>query len=150
MTACSGSGKQSTMPRPGVRRSTATTEAIVRGGSVRATIVIDGGLTFAPPPRHRHAAVTASQAWNDNIYKHWNPGDPIDPSVGYQLGIMSSPPGITGVLAWGFTDGPFACPLTQPLSPPPDATPSPPDCLAWTFVDATTGRELETTLQLVG
>jgi hypothetical protein len=113
---------------------------------VRSTVVFNFDETLAPPPRHRHATLTARRAWDD--LKEIPGSVPVDPSFGYQLGIMNSPPAINHVLVWAFTQGPFGCPATQlpGETGPVTLTHS---CLFWTFVNATTGRTVETTLQRI-
>ena len=72
---------------------------------------------------------------------------PVDPSFGYRLGIVDSPPAINDVLVWAFTQGPFGCPATQ--LPGATAATLAHSCLSWTFVNATTGGTVEDTLQRI-
>jgi hypothetical protein len=111
---------------------------------VRSVIVIDTGMTFAPPPAWAKPKLNGVQAWDESFLG----GDrtkprPIPAYLSYQLGLLTVPPSVTDVLAWGYSDPPGPCPppMTAPRigasSPSPAASPSPPGrCIQWTFIDA--------------
>ena len=131
-----------------------------------STIVVNPeiGDTFASAPSGAAPALTADQAWAQ--YAQLNGWDTTIPSgVTVQLGLVSVPvgpataPGAAGLptsngtayvahddLAYGYSS-PSAC----PPSTNPYVTQSPASsCLHWTFIDASTGRQIVETWQPAG
>lgn len=118
---------------------------------VRKTITIDPqvGETFAPAPRSARPRLTARQAWAR--YTH----DTVLPSsINAQLGLLTLPtgPGGTGPytahneLTYGYSSTPSGCVTMNPrVIFPPSAR-----CIMWQFLDANTGREIDSTWQILG
>lgn len=114
--------------------------SVIRGGRVVSTIYLSSSRdsTFAAPPSSAHSRLDASEAYE----KASGSKATIPPGTSYQLGVLSSGP-FKAVLAWGFSGQPKDC--SEPtLAIGPDSTPGENGrCILWTFVDALTGRPLE-------
>jgi hypothetical protein len=115
---------------------------VIRGAPVSSVIVIAPGETFAPPPGWAKPKLDGVQAWDESFLG----GDkstprPIPADISYQLGLLTVPPSVTDVLAWGYSSPPGQCPLPiggAPLSGS-SHTPKPSPrgrCIEWTFIDA--------------
>lgn len=121
------------------------------GSRVASSIVIGGDSllnqeTFVPPPAGLQPRLSAEQAWR--AVQRRRPGHrrvlPIPATTHAVLGVLTLPPQVTDVLAWGFRRGPQVCVYTgmyQPKRPPP--------CYWWEFLSASTGRMLDSTEQEV-
>lgn len=98
---------------------------------MRSVIVIDTGMTFAPPPAWAKPKLNGVQAWDESFLG----GDrtkprPIPAYLSYQLGLLTVPPSVTDVLAWGYSSPPGKC-VTTGFGPPPRGR-----CIEWTFINA--------------
>lgn len=136
----------------------ATVWPVIRGVPVRSTIVINAGTgeTFAPPPTGAKPKLTGVQAWDESFLGgDKNKPRPIPADVSYQLGMLTVPPSVTDVLAWGYSGPPGPCPVIGGLRPSgrpaPAPSPSPPQrCIGWTFINAGTASNPEGTWQPLG
>jgi len=117
--------------------------ALGRGAPVTSTIVIGPGETFAPPPARAKPKLNGVRAWDKSFLGDFGkkPG-PIPADISYQLGLLTIPPSVTDVLAWGYSSPPGPCPRpmgtpdlgrSQPASPPPSPRGR---CIQWTFINA--------------
>jgi hypothetical protein len=124
----------------------------------RATIMIDPqiGETFAPAPASAAPELTAQQAWA-RFERHLGAAHTAIPSgVHVQLGLFTLPAGPNGpggtetyvdhdALAYGYSS-PSGCVTLNPrLKAPPNA-----HCIFWTFLNANTGVQIESTYQKIG
>ena len=113
---------------------------------MRSVIVIAPGDTFAPPPAWSKPKLNGVQAWDESFLGgDKNPPRPIPADISYQLGLLTVPPSVTDVLAWGYSSPPAKC---GPVSQGPQvgttrsaaAPPQPPEprgrCIEWTFINA--------------
>lgn len=129
---------------------------MIRGAPVRSVIVIDSqiGETFAPPPTWATPKLDGVQAWDESFLG----GDrkkprPIPANLSYQLGLLTVPPSVTDVLAWGYSSPPGPCPppiVGLQLGRSQSAAPSPSPqglCIEWTFIDARNASNPEGTWQ---
>ena len=128
---------------------------VIRGAPVRSVITIAPGETFAPPPAWAKPKLNGVQAW-DKSFLGRSKGAPrrIPADISYQLGLLTVPPSVTDVLAWGYSSPPGRCPL--PIGGPHlgttrSAAPRPPAprgrCIEWTFIDADNASNPEGTWQ---
>jgi hypothetical protein len=126
---------------------------VIRGAPVRSLVVLAPGETFAPPPSWAKPKLTGVQAWDKSFLGHGK-GAPqrIPAFISYQLGLLTVPPSVTDVLAWGYSSPPSSCP--PPIgglvrrSPGPAPTPSPRGrCIEWTFISADNASNPEGTWQ---
>jgi len=114
---------------------------VIRGAPVRSVIVIAPGETFAPPPAWAKPKLDGVQAWNKSFLgRSKGSPRPIPADISYQLGLLTVPPSVTDVLAWGYSSRPGQCPppmgILRPSSSPAPA-PSPRGrCIEWTFINA--------------
>lgn len=153
VTACGSTG------RPVVHDQLQPASSDASHDRVTSTIVINAGAdeTFAPPPAGKQPKLTAAQAWKrfadkaDPKHHHTMPAD-----ADYQLGLITVPPSVTDVLAWGYRGPLGACAFHVPppllgrsASPTPTPTAAPPRCVEWTFIDADNGHQVESTQQIV-
>jgi hypothetical protein len=130
---------------------------VIRGARVTSVIVIGpNGEVFTRPPASTIPRLTARQAWNASY--GLNAGlrnRTIPPFLSYRLGLLTVPPSVTDVLAWGFSGPPGPCPLPRflPLrsaSPAPAPTRPSGRCIQWTFINAANGSNPEGTWQRLG
>jgi hypothetical protein len=146
-SACTGAALgRVTGPHPAAREAGAW--PVIRGARVTSVIMIGPGESFAPPPASAIPRLTARQAYNASYGLKAGPRNrAIPPYVSYRLGLLTVPPSVTDVLAWGFSGPPTECgPIMQgspfrPASsvPPRAPTPPPGKCIQWTFINATNG-----------
>jgi hypothetical protein len=117
---------------------------VIRGAPVRSVIVIAPGETFAPPPAWARPKLDGVQAWDESFLGRGK-GAPrrIPAHISYQLGLLTVPPSVTDVLAWGYSSQPGRCPPAiggGHLGAPGSAAPQPPaprgQCIEWTFINA--------------
>jgi hypothetical protein len=139
-------------PGAPVARSTTSGAAganwhVVRGGRLRSVVVLDpqSGGRFAPPPAWAKPKLTGVQVWSESFLG----GDratprPIPPYISYQFGLLTMPPSVTDVPAWGYSSQPGPCPFPEGGAPLPSRTASPSPspsprgrCIEWTFINAT-------------
>ena len=121
----------------------ATRWQVIRGAPVSSVIVIAPGDTFAPPPAWARPKLNGVQAWDESFLGGGKkPPRPIPADISYQLGLLTVPPSVTDVLAWGYSSPPGPCPLPR-LAPrlgrsrSPAASPPPRGrCVQWTFINA--------------
>jgi len=106
--------------------------------------VIAPGDAFAPPPAWAKPRLDGVQAWDESFLG----GDrhsprPIPANISYQLGLLTVPPSVTDVLAWGYSSPPGPCPppmggarlgTTRSVAPRPQAPLG--RCIEWTFINA--------------
>jgi hypothetical protein len=107
-------------------------------------IVIAPGETFAPPPAWAKPRLNGVQAFHKSFLGRGK-GAPrrIPADISYQLGLLTVPPSVTDVLAWGYSSPPGRCPPPsgglQPATTR-SAAPRPPAprgrCIEWTFINA--------------
>jgi len=155
-SACTGAPPaRSTEPHHGVGPGSAW--PVIRGARVTSVIVIGpGGEIFARPPASAIPRLTARQAWNASFgLKAGLRNRTIPPYLSYRLGLITVPPSVTDVLAWGFSGPPGPCPMPRflPLrsaSPAPAPTRPPGRCIEWTFINADNGSNPEGTWQRLG
>jgi len=111
---------------------------------VRSVIVLAPGETFAPPPAWAKPRLNGVQAYHKSFLGR-SKGAPrrIPADVSYQLGLLTVPPSVTDVLAWGYSSPPGRCPPPMgDLNPGTtrSAAPRPPTprgrCIEWTFINA--------------
>jgi len=107
---------------------------------VRSVITIAPGDTFAPPPAWAKPKLDGVQAWDESFLGHGK-GAPrrIPADASYQLGLLTVPPSVTDVLAWGFSFPPGRCPPPMGGIPRPGSSPAPSPrgrCIEWTFINA--------------
>ena len=87
---------------------------VIRGAPVRSVIVIAAGDTFAPPPAWARPKLNGVQAWDASFLGGGkDPPRPIPADISYQLGLLTVPPSVTDVLAWGYSSPPGPCPLPR-------------------------------------
>ncbi len=69
------------------------------------------GETFAPPPAWAKPKLDGVQAWDESFLGQGK-GSPrrIPADVSYQPGLLTVPPSVTDVLAWGYGSPPGRCP----------------------------------------
>lgn len=130
------------------------------------TIIIDpqAGEKFAPAPAADTAKLTAQQAWAHYMRHLANPRTGIPANTHAALGLLTLPAGpadapgssnlstsggqahiALGELAYGYS-APSACMTINPrLVAPPNAR-----CVSWTFLNADTGQQIDSTYQKVG
>ncbi len=124
---------------------------VIRGGRVTSTIMIDPETTFAPPPGWAKPKLNGVQAWDESFLG----GDrarprPIPADLSYQLGLLTVPPSVTDVLAWGYSSPPGRCPPPR-LAQGGTLPPGPPGrCIEWTFIDARNATNPAGTWQRLG
>ena len=114
---------------------------VIRGAPVRSVIVIAPGETFAPPPAWAKPRLDGVQAYHKSFLGR-SKGAPrrIPADVSYQLGLLTVPPSVTDVLAWGYSSPPGRCPppmgdnIAAPGSSPAHAPRG--RCTEWTFINA--------------
>jgi hypothetical protein len=104
---------------------------VIRGAPVRSVIVVSPGETFAPPPAWAKPRLDGEQAYRRSLGRGKNAPRRIPPDVSYQLGLLTVPPSVTDVLAWGFSFPPGRCPATSRSVRPPRGR-----CVEWTFINA--------------
>ena len=94
-------------------------------------IVIGPGETFAPPPAWAKPKLSGVQAYHRSFLGR-SKGAPrrIPADISYQLGLLTVPPSVTDVLAWGYSSPPGPCETTG-FGPPPRGR-----CIEWTFINA--------------
>lgn len=118
---------------------------VIRGTPVRRTIVIDAqvGETFASPPAWAKPKLDGVQAWDRSFLGGSRNGKPrpIPADVSYQLGMLTVPPSVTDLLAWGYSSPPGPClaigiPRVAGQPAPSPAPSAPKRCIEWTFIDA--------------
>jgi hypothetical protein len=81
--------------------------------------VIAPGETFAPPPAWAKPKRDGVQAWDKSFLGRGKGSPrPIPADISYQLGLLTVPPSVTDVLAWGYSSPPGRC-------PPPMGVPRP-------------------------
>jgi hypothetical protein len=148
--ACGGSSAGSSALQPTPSDSASTDR-------VTQTIFINQQTTFAPPPSGVVPKLDAEQAWRASFLGRGGRSIPGD--VSYELGLLTVPPSVTDVLAWGYHGSPAGCLTTggalRPSgadSPTPTPTPTPteqPQCVMWTFIDATDASNPGGTQQVI-
>jgi hypothetical protein len=134
--------------------------------TAHAPIVIDPqiGETFARAPASATPTLTAQQAWARFAHvNHWG-GTSVPAGVHVQLGLLTLPvgpadaPGTGNLpksngkaytadneLTYGYSS-PSGCPTLNPrLEAPPGA-----HCISWVFLNANTGKQIDSTYQKVG
>jgi hypothetical protein len=126
-------GQASDVPAAGWR--------VIRGAPVTSTIVIAPGETFAPPPAWAKPKLNGVQAWDKSFLGDFGKKPkPIPADISYQLGLLTIPPSITDVLAWGYSSPPGQCPPPMgDLGTARSASPAPSPrgrCIEWTFINA--------------
>jgi len=128
---------------------------VIRGAPVRSVIVIAPGETFAPPPAWAKPKLDGVQAWDESFLGgDKNSPRPIPAKISYQLGLLTVPPSVTDVLAWGYSAPPARCPPPQggvQIGPARSAAARPPAprgrCIEWTFINADNASNPEGTWQ---
>jgi hypothetical protein len=134
-------GHHATGTEPGIPAS-ASGWHVIRGAPMRSVIVIAPGDTFAPPPAWAKPKLSGVQAWDKSFLGGGqSPPRPIPSDISYQLGLLTVPPSVTDVLAWGYSSPPGPCPppigAVSTAPPTAAATPSPSGrCVQWTFINA--------------
>jgi hypothetical protein len=113
---------------------------VIRGAPVRSVIVIAPGETFAPPPAWAKPKLDGVQAYHQSFLGR-SKGAPrrIPADISYQLGLLTVPPSVTDVLAWGFSSPPGRCPPPMGDITAPGSSPAPEPrgrCIEWTFINA--------------
>ena len=115
---------------------------MIRGAPVRSVIVIAPGESFAPPPAWAKPKLNGVQAYHKSFLGR-SKGAPrrIPADISYQLGLLTVPPSVTDVLAWGYSSPPGRCPppitagRVRGSSPAPARSPRG-RCIQWTFINA--------------
>ncbi|HEY3958176.1 MAG TPA: hypothetical protein VGM53_32830 [Streptosporangiaceae bacterium] len=124
-----------------------------------AAIVIDPhvGETFARASASAAPRLTAQQAWARFAHHLRSNRTAIPAEVHVRLGLLTLPIGPTGPghsesytahneLTYGYSSPPGGCPTINPrLVAPPNAR-----CIPWTFLNANTGKQIDSTYQKVG
>jgi hypothetical protein len=65
-------------------------------------IVIAPGETFAPPPAWAKPKLDGAQAWDKSFLGHGKGASRRIPAdISYRIGLLTVPPSVTDVLAWG-------------------------------------------------
>jgi hypothetical protein len=110
---------------------------VIRGERLTSTIMIDPQITFAPPPGWAKPRLDGVQAWDESFLggSRAHPR-PIPADLSYRLGLLTAPPSVTDVLAWGYSNPPGPCPpprLAVGATPPSGPRGR---CIEWTFIDA--------------
>ena len=132
--------------------------ASAAAASGRRTITIDPhvGETFAPAPASAAPQLTAQQAWARYTRRTGDDHTAIPSFVRVQLGLLTLPIGPTGPggseaytahneLAYGYSS-PSGCLSMNPrVLFPPGA-----HCIRWDFLDANTGKQIDSTWQVIG
>ncbi len=109
---------------------------------MRSVIVIAPGDTFAPPPAWAKPKLDGVEAWDQSFLGAGGASPrPMPQDISYQLGLLTVPPSVTDVLAWGYSSPPGRCPppMTAPRIGSASAPPAPSPrrrCIQWTFINA--------------
>ena len=98
---------------------------------MRSVIVIAPGETFAPPPAWAKPKLDGVEAYHRSFLAR-SKGAPrrIPADISYQLGLLTVPPSVTDVLAWGYSSTPGPCQTTGFGRPPRGRR------IEWTFINA--------------
>jgi hypothetical protein len=131
---------------------------VIRGAKVTSLIVISSAddETFAPPPAWARPRLDGVQAWDRSFLGRRN-GEkprPIPADLSYRLGLLTVPPSVTDVLAWGFSGPPGPClrlgrglPAGRGPRPRSVRRASPQRCIEWTFINAANASNPDGTWQ---
>jgi hypothetical protein len=127
----------------GAASGTTTTPLVGGAHPVTATIRIDSGDTFRPPPPHAKPKLSAVTAWQQYTRSIGHPQKRPRAGNKMWIGRFTSKNEPYNKLAYGYEwTKPLGCIYTIP-------NPHPKQCRDWTFVSANTGKSLGNRMQVL-
>jgi hypothetical protein len=117
--------------------------------STPITIDASAGEQFSSALAPQKAAMNASQAYAAWMTSIGSSDTTIPADYSVALGTLNLPRHASNQLAYGYVGQPTTCRYPGAASQPTDADGEPAQCVRWTFLDASSGALIDSTLQPV-